>query len=110
MKSTCTRSASGPSVFIAVARSASVVGQTSGQCVKPKNSTTALPRKSSRRRTWPLVSGSSSDLPYSAPVMSVLLNFGAPSHAASARLKVMIDQQRSEEESQVGNQIGRAHV
>jgi len=52
--STCTRSASAPSDFTACAMSASVVGQMSGQRVKPKNRTTALPRKSSRRRGLPV--------------------------------------------------------
>src|SRR5258708_9537627 len=104
-KRTCTLSASGPSVFITPARSASVVGQTSGQCVKPKKSTTALPRKSSRWRTRPLVSCRSSDLPYSAPVTSVLLNLGAPSQAASARLQIMIDQKRGKKASEVGNRV-----
>src|SRR4051812_10081218 len=104
-KSTCTRSASAPSVFMTPARSASVVGHTSGQWVKPKKSTTALPRKSSRWRRRALVSGSSSDLPYSAPVMSVLLNLGAPSQAASARLQIMIDQKRGKKARQVGNRV-----
>src|SRR4051794_15118377 len=105
MKSTCTRSASGPSDFMAVARSASVVGQTSGQWVKPKKSTTALPRKSSKCRRRPLVSCSSSALPYSAPVMSVLLNLGAPSQAASARLQIMIEQKRGKKAGEVGNRV-----
>jgi len=43
--------------------SASVVGQMSGQWVKPKNSTTALPRKSSSRRALPWWSVSSSARP-----------------------------------------------
>src|SRR3954470_2370687 len=106
-KTTCTRSASGPSVFTTPARSASVVGQTSGQCVKPKKSTTALPRKSSRWRTRPLVSCSSIDFPYSAPVMSVLLNLAAPSQAASARLQIMIDQKRGKKAGQVGNRVAK---
>src|SRR3954470_19652201 len=104
-KTTCTRSASGPSDFITPARSASVVGHTSGQCVKPKKSTTALPRKSSRWRTRPLVSCSSSALPYSAPVMSVLLNLDAPSQAASARLQIMIEQKRGKKAGEVGNRV-----
>src|SRR2546421_3482213 len=37
--------------------------------------------------------------------MSVLLNFGPPSQAASARLKIMIDEKRSEEKSEVDNRI-----
>src|SRR5690349_20021020 len=88
------------------ARSASVVGHTSGQCVKPKKRTTALPRKSSRWRTRPLVSSSSSDFPYSAPEISVLLNFGAAaSQATRARLKIMIDQKRGKEAGKVSNRV-----
>src|SRR5205085_3878968 len=77
------------------------------QCVKPKKSTTALPRKSSRWRRRPVVSCSSSDLPYGAPVMSVLLNFGAASQAASARLQIMIDQKRGKKRSEVGNRVAK---
>ena len=49
-----TRSLSLPSCFITRAMSAIVVGQTSGQWVKPKNSTTALPVKSAMVRVLPL--------------------------------------------------------
>src|SRR6185503_1058894 len=106
-KSTCTRSASGPRPFSTPARSASVVGQTSGHCVKPKKSTSALPRKSARWRTWPRVSGSSSARPYSAPVMSVERNFGrtSPHAAASARLQIMIDEKRSEQGGEVADRV-----
>ena len=45
------------------AMSASVVGQTSGQCVKPKKSTTTLPRKSASVRAWPLWSVRRSSVP-----------------------------------------------
>ena len=54
ISSTCTRSASGPSFFITSVSSASEVGQTSGHCVKPKNTTTALPAKSCNVRVLPL--------------------------------------------------------
>ena len=53
-----------------------MVGQTSGQCVKPKKTTTTLPRKSASVRGLPLRSVSSKSLPKSAPVTSVALKLG----------------------------------
>jgi len=50
---TCTCCLPGPSFRTAPASSASVVGHTSGQWVKPKNNTTTLPRKSSSERGLP---------------------------------------------------------
>src|SRR5713101_2842404 len=104
------RSASGPSFFTALATSARVVGQMSGQWVKPKNSTTALPRKSSRCRSFPFWSVSSSALPYSTPVMSVLLNFGpspqAPSSAATAsHLQIVVNEERRKQQREVDDRI-----
>src|SRR5712664_2380141 len=76
--STCTLSPSVPSFFTAAASSASVVGHTSGQCVKPKNMTTTRPRKSASARGLPVWSVSAKSWPKSAPVMSVARKAGLP--------------------------------
>ena len=52
----CTRSPSAPSALLDGGQFASVVGQTSGHCVKPKKTTVTLPLKSARLRGWPLAS------------------------------------------------------
>src|SRR5258706_16340025 len=88
-----------------------VVGQPSGHCVKPKKSTTTLPCQSSSLRGLPVWSVSASVLPYSAPVMSALLNLGPLSQpATSARLKIMIDEKRSKQRGQVDDRIAEGFL
>jgi hypothetical protein len=76
--STCTRSASGPSSFIASASADIVVGHASGHCRNPKNTTTALPRKSASVRGFPVWSVSAKSCPNDAPVVSAARNFWPP--------------------------------
>ena len=65
------RSPSLPRAVFTCASSAIVDGQTSGHCVKPKNTTTTLPLKSASVRTRPVeASGNAKSRAYSAPVMS----------------------------------------
>src|SRR5262245_27967118 len=112
-KSTCTRSPSLPSFSFTAFISTSVVGHTSGQCVKPKNTTTTLPLKSASVRGRPVWSVSWSSRPKSAPVTSTLLNDGLPgsqaatSAAASSatNLQIVIDQQRGEEHREVDDRV-----
>src|SRR6185312_13073462 len=95
MNSTCTRSASGPRRFIASASVASVAGQTSGHCVYPKKTTTALPRKSASVRVLPFASLSAKSWPNDEPVTSDASNEGprAP-QATSASVASPIRQRR----------------
>src|SRR5690606_16159058 len=121
--STCTFAASSPNNCMAPAEAPSVVGQISGHWVKPKKRTTTLPLKSASVRGLPLWSLRLSSRPQSAPLTSVALNLGGaspPLHATRTtahtarrnlriesarqqRLQIVVDQQRSEEEGQVGD-------
>src|SRR5687768_8860098 len=120
------RSACGPSSFITRASSPSVVGHASGQCVKPKKTTTTLPLKSESERVLPVWSSSWKSRAKGAPVTSVSLNdsgFGAESHApkktaqksaraASAFIvlerEIMVDQQCGKKQGQVEDRVAES--